>query len=156
MMPDTDLLYLREDEREIAEFVGLLLSSPKLNRVNVDKMQLLCERLTEARKEIERLRVAAGEEISRVSIDGYAMHNHLTRPQMTIEIRMPEGLFDEVVAENVSVHIEMFAVDHMWISLTPPSGNRTVIEVTTDVDEPLSVQIMEWGDIEQRAGDEVI
>ena len=65
MMPDTDLLYLREDEREIAEFVGLLLSSPKLNRVNVDKMQLLCERLTEARKEIERLRVAAGEEISR-------------------------------------------------------------------------------------------
>ena len=75
---------------------------------------------------------------------------------MTIEIRMPEGLFDEVVAENVSVHIEMLAIDHMWISLTPPSGNRTVIEVTTDVDEPLSVQIMEWGDIEQRAGDEVI
>ena len=67
---------------------------------------------------------------------------------MTIDFRMPEGLFDEVVADNVSVHIEMFAVDHMWISLTPPSGNRTVIEVTTDIDAPLNIQVMEWGDVQ--------
>lgn len=59
MMPDTDLLYLRNDEREIlARAQDGMSHSPTV-------MIRIINTLLEARKEIARLQIASGEVIQR-------------------------------------------------------------------------------------------
>ena len=72
MLPDSDLLYLREDE--VPLYLELTDGNYPISAQHMYANQCLkmLGRLIAARKEIERLKIAAGEEISRVSIDGYA------------------------------------------------------------------------------------
>ena len=46
-------------------------------------------------------------------------------------VRSPEGQLDEVVAENVTFHLEQMNDGHWWIGLTHLDGSVDHINLTT-------------------------